>query len=223
MDENTFVHHYEPTLSTVKQVYICDSQQAINCINYFPNATELIFNEVFITSPTSMTTILNHIIPLKQLTKLAITCDRFSVQKVIKILCHTPNLHTLALKSMPCYRKNKDYTSIEESKDFQLTSNTNVITNVTCDAECTFEQIRLLTALCPQMQYLTLDTPSNTFEAIVRFLLDKTNPNTCHLFSLCFSRAWTNKFERLNTLIKSETLLDDYILKLVRSKIYLWW
>jgi len=192
-------------------------------MNYFPNATELIFNDVFSTHPASVTTILNRIIPLKQLTKLVIKCDRFSVQKMIKILCCASQIHTLVLKSMPCSRKQNDYTSIEESKDFKLVSNKNTITNVTCNGWFTLEQIKLLLALCPRLQYLTMNTFGTSLEPITRFLLDKTNQNTRHLYSLCFLTMWSNQFENLDTLIKSETLLDDYILKLIGGEIYLWW
>ncbi len=139
---------------------------------------------------------------------------------MIKILCCAPQIHTLILKSIACYRKKNDYTSIEESKDFQLVSNTNTITNVTCNGWCTLEQIKLLLTLCPRLQRLTLNTFDTLLERITRFLLDKTNQNTRYLCSICFSSSWNNPLEKLDTLIKSEILLDDYILKLIDGEIY---
>jgi hypothetical protein len=221
--DNTSLHHYESPLDTVQQVDIRRTQSIISCIDYFPNASKLIFHDVLTAPRTSMMTILNRIIPLKQLTQLVITCERFSVQKVIKILCYAPKLHTLMLKSMPCYRKNNDYASIEESQDFQLVSSANTITNVTVNA-CTLEQIKLLVALCPRLRCLTIDTFDSALVPITRFLLDKTNQNTRNLCSLCFLRVWNDRFERLiDNLIKSESLLDSYTLKLIGSKLYLWW
>ena len=59
---------------------------------------------------------------------------------------------------------------------------------------------------------------------IIRFVLDKTNQNTRHLYSLCFSRAYDNKWlENLDRLLKYELLLNDYTLKSVNSQLYSWW
>jgi hypothetical protein len=168
-------------------------------------------------------TILKQIIPLEQLTKLIIVCDGFTVQKVIKILFYAPNVHTLELQSILCYQKSNCYASIKKSKSFQQVCNTNIITNVTCDAECTLQQIKLLVALCPQIQHLTINALLDGIESIVRFLLDKTDHNTRHLCSLCFSKVYDISLEKVDMLIKSEALLDDYTLKIIDRKLCLWW
>jgi hypothetical protein len=223
LEQNTSVHHSESQLDSVQHVRIQSKESTINCRNYFPNAVELTFDDNFSASRASVVTTLNRIIPLQQLTKLTIKCDRFPVHKVIKILCHSPSIHTMILKSMPCYQKVNDYTSIKESEDFQLVSNTNVIKTVTCEAECTLEQIKFLVALCPRIEHLIIDTLSRDLEPITQFLLNKTNQNAHHLCSVCFSRACNNWLEKVDTIIKSETTLDDYMLKQVGWKLYLWW
>jgi len=59
---------------------------------------------------------------------------------------------------MPCYKKRNDYASIEESENFQFVSSTNAtIKNVTYDDVCKLEQIKLLVALCPRMECLTIN------------------------------------------------------------------
>lgn len=124
---------------------------------------------------------------------------------------------------MLCYQKSNDYTSIKESKDFRQVPKTNTITNVICNTGCTLDQIQLLVALCPRIQYVFIGGFATYMELITRFLLDKTNQNTRHLCSLCFSSGPIDRFERLNTLMQSERLLDDYSLKQINNKLYLWW
>jgi hypothetical protein len=190
-------------------------------MNYFPNATELTLEDGFSTTRNSIGTILSRIIPLKQLTKLVIECHYFSFMKMIDLLSHTPNIHTLIFESMPFYRN--DFISIEQSETFRFVSSTNNITDVTFKEKCTLEKLRLLVALCPRLQHLTINTFMKDLEPITGFLLERTNQNTSHLFSLCFLRACSSWYAKLNTLIKSEILLDDYMLKLVGTKLYLWW
>jgi hypothetical protein len=223
LEQNTSVDHSESKLDSVQEIRIQSEESTIDCRNYFPNAVELVVDDNFSAHPASAVTILNRIIPLKQLTKLIINCNRFSVQKVIKILCHSPKIHTLTLTSMPCYRKVNDYTSTEERNEFELVSNTNVITTVTCKTKCTLEHIKFLVALCPRIEHLIIDTLSRDLEPITQFLLNKTNQNARHLCSVCFSRACNNWLEKVDTIIKSETTLDDYMLKQVRWKLNLWW
>jgi hypothetical protein len=192
-------------------------------MNYFSNTTELILEDDFSATRSSIGTNLTRIIALKKLTKLVVKCDHFSVSKVMKILCYTPNMHTLILRSMPWYQQKNDCTTAEQNEDFQLVSNTNTIKNVTCDTVCTLRQIKLLVALCPRIQQLTIKTIVRNLEPITRFLLDKTNRNTRHLCSLCLSQVNRDCFEELETLINSETLLDDYTSKRIGGNLYLWW
>lgn len=209
--------------NAVQYVHIEDGKSIVDCKNSFPNTTELIFERCFSTNRASIVTDLDRILPLQQLTRLTIKCPQFSVQRLIKILCQTPHLHTLTLRSMPCYKRTKDYASIEQSEDFQFVSNTNSIRTVTCDAACTLPQIQLLVALCPQVNSLTINKRTSNLESIVRFLLDRTNANTRHLYLICFTRVWTNLMEKLDLLVESEALLKDYTLKKVNSTLYLWW
>lgn len=84
---------------------------------------------------------------------------------MIKILCRTPNIHTLALKSILFYGRSKDY--IEQSEELRLVPSTNTITNVSSGAECTLERIELLFALYPQTQRLTVNPRPDALETIL--------------------------------------------------------
>lgn len=108
------------------------------------------------------------------------------------------------------------------SFDFQSVSNINNITDVTCETECTFEKVKLLVALCPQMQHLTIDILVRDLESITQFLLDKTDQNASQLCSLWFSGRYKDWARKMDSLIRSKALADDYTLKGVEEKLYLW-
>ncbi|CAF3881052.1 unnamed protein product [Adineta steineri] len=182
-------------------------------------------NQVISNTPidnfTSSFWIKRRIIPLKQLTKLVVESNPLPLTKLIELLRCTPHIHTLVLKSMSLYGVN--YNSIQQNQSFQLVSNTNTITNVTCNGECTLEKLQILVALFSRIQHLTTKLYANNLESCVRFLLEKTNQNTNHLCLLSLLSAYKIWYTRLRTLIESETLLDDYMLKMIDWNLYLWW
>ena len=222
-NKNECLHKYQSSFNSVQYIDIKSKQSIVNCNNYFSNATQLIFNDILSTSHTTVASTLSLIVPLKQLTKLIIECNQFSFRKLIKILRYAPNIHVLELRSMVWYEKKNRYTSIRQSEDFQIVSQTNTITNITCDTERTIDQIKLLVALCPRIQYFATNTLIRDLEAIVRFLLDKDNQNTRHLHSLHLTRDHCNFFDKINSLIKTESLFDDCTLIKSDLDVYLWW
>lgn len=211
----------ETNQNSVQHVNVRNEESVLASTIYFPNATQLTLLNGFSTKRSSVVTILDRIIPLKQLTKLSIECHHFSFDKMIDLLYSTPNLHSLTFVSMPFYKC--DSTSIEKSEIFRLVSSTNHIRDMTFTEKCTLEKLKVLLMLCRRIQNLTISTLLNDFEVITRYLLDGSNPNTRHLSLLCFSRSSIGCFEKIDALIKSERLLEDYTLKSVGSKLYLWW
>ena len=205
--------HDECTLNSVQHVKIKSEKSITACMHYFPNATELTFSGRFNSTQPLITTILNGILPLKQLTKLVIQCNHFSLKKLVESLCLIPNVHTLVLGSMPFY--NGDHALIEQSETFRTVSTTNHIKDLSVSKKCPIKSMKLLLALCPRIQQLSVEAPGNTLEPMVQFLLDKNNPNTRHLYLLCFSSSYYNPTKKLDT--------NDYTLKPIGQNLYLWW
>lgn len=190
-------------------------------VGAFPNVTELTLSETFDVPHHSMETDLNRIIPLKQLTKLTLHCHRLPFDRMIQLLCFTPNINTLKLNSILLYRA--DSFSFPETEVFRIVSNTNIVTNLTVENECTLDKIELLTALFPRMEYLTMNLDKKDLESIARFLLSKFNYNTRYLSSLCISKRRRELVEIFKNLLETEDLLHDYMLKVIDRKLYLWW
>ena len=219
-NENIRLSCNEINLKSVDHVYIQDEKGLINCKNYFPNTTKLTFDGDFYIIYNSLSTILTRIIPLQRLRKLVINCPSFSFIKLIELLSLTPNVHTLILPCVICYRDG--YMSIERSKAFRLVSKNNMITNVTLESNCTLENVRMLITLCPRLECLTIKTHVENLQSTIRFLLERNYQNSRHLCTLCFLTATNALYKKLERLIKSEKLLNDFMLKLIGSKLYLW-
>jgi hypothetical protein len=172
-------------------------------------------------SHDSLATSLNRIIPVRQLTQLIIDCQRFSFEHLVELLSLTPNMHTLKFDSIQFY--GTDSVSIQQNETFILASKTNTVTNVTVEQECTLDKIQLLTTLFSRVEYLTINLSKENSEPILRFLLSKTSNGTRYLSLLCISKPCKGLVEQLKILIQSENLLDDYTIKMINGKWYLWW
>jgi hypothetical protein len=214
-------HLQETDLKSIKHVRIRSKQATKNCVNYFPNTTELAIEHYFKTYDDSISTTLNRIIPLTQLTKLVITSYDFPFKETVKLLCFTPNLHTLKFDSIPLRETNSKL--IKQSESFQHVSKTNKIQNLNLRGRCSMEKIQLIVNLFPQLESLKTGMNRKEIGQIIRYLFSKTNNKTRHLLFLCISETPKICLKELNTLIKLENLLVDYMIKFINCDLYLWW
>ncbi|CAF1049228.1 unnamed protein product [Adineta steineri] len=218
---STSLNSKKTHLQSVQHLQIDDANETIDCKYYFPNVTTLTLGYGFSRTRKLIASNLNHIIPLKQLTKLVIKSRYLSLTKLIEVLRFTPHIRTLIFESILLYRVN--YNSIQQNETFQLVSNTNMITNVTLKQTCNLDKIQLLVALFPRIQHLTIDHDMKDLQSTVRFLLKKTNQNTSQLCSIRLLSTRESWLTRLRTFIESETLITDYKLKKINTDIHLWW
>jgi hypothetical protein len=192
-----------------------------DCVNYFPNVTQLTLyiNKYGFVSSDSFLASLTRILSLKQLTKLVIKHDFVLFKDVIELLRFMPNIDTFTIAFMSI--EQGDYVSIQESENFQLVSNENIITNVTILKECAYEQIQLLINLFPRMHHLTIKMSVKDIKPITQLLLSRINDHTCRLFSLYIPEANAKQME-LKNIIESEKLFDDCCIRMMDNALYLW-
>ena len=164
---------------------------------------------------------LKRIIPLNQLNTLNIDCQNFCFKQFLRLLQFTPNIHTLTFDCQSISEQNS--ISIQQNEIFVLVSNSNIITNVFIKERYSSENIKLLVALCPRIQHLTIDTYAQHLQSIVSFILWKTKSNIQHLCSLSMKDTTKSIGQVLQTLIDSEKLLDNYLMELIDGELYIWW
>ncbi|CAF3356561.1 unnamed protein product [Rotaria socialis] len=102
---------------------ICSKYVSNNNVNYFPNVDELTIEEYFKTLDDSISTTLNHILPLKHLTKLVIKNSQFTFEQIINSILFTSNLYVLKLDLL-CFN-GINLKLIQPNERFQYVSNTN--------------------------------------------------------------------------------------------------
>jgi hypothetical protein len=212
--------HEKINFESINHIRIPSTKALNNCVNYFPNVTDLTLEYDHDISYGPLEIIFNRVIPLAQITKLLIECHYVSSEALIKLLHFAPNMHTLKLYFL--LSDDKEYAETQHCESFRLVSNTNIIKNVILSGMCTLIMAQFVIALCPRLDRLTTGIDRTNFESIVRILLSKTNNNTHQLFFLRITRVPKLCIRQLKKLIKSERILDDYLIDYVNRDLYLW-
>ncbi|CAF4059611.1 unnamed protein product [Adineta steineri] len=141
---------------------------------------------------------------------------------LVKLLSVAVNLHTLKFDYISIDEINP--VTIQQDVIFQLVSKTNVVKDLTLKCRSSLEIVELLFALCPRLQNLELHYNfTDLLRSLMRLILSKTSNNNRHLSSLCFIVETNETEENLKMVIKNDKLLDDYMLKCIDKKVYIWW
>ncbi|CAF5058847.1 unnamed protein product, partial [Rotaria sp. Silwood1] len=78
-----------------------------------------------------------------------------------------------------------------------------------------FEENQLFINSCQHLQHLIINTTIDDLEMDIRLLSNKYHCHNLHFYSLCILKATTYWAMKVQSLIRSEKLLNNYILKLV--------
>jgi hypothetical protein len=218
-DETVYSSNGEINSNAINHLHICCPRAFNKYTNYFPNVTDLTLDFKVDGHNESITNTLNRIIPLSIITKLIIESFCSSFIQLVELICLIPNLHILKLGFISI--DDREYTSIQQCQTFQYVSNRNTIKNITINNECTLEKVKMLVALCPGLENLTIGIDKKNLASIIRFLLSPTNAQ--RLFFLCTLNVPEPCLEEINTLIKLENLVRDYSIKFNKNNLYLWW
>ncbi|CAF4163292.1 unnamed protein product, partial [Rotaria sordida] len=221
IDEKLGLHHQRENFKSVKHLYIAGKIKP-NCRNYFSNVNQLTIGyNVEMLDDDSFITNLKCMIPLKQLTKLVINLRRFPFEEIIKLLCLTPNLHTLrfcaySLQEIDSYFTNNNILLQDILKK-------NKIENLVLTGKCSLNQIRFIVCVFSKLKYLKIGIDSTEISSIIQYLLSKTHDQAQHLFYLCISNIREVCLKETKDLIKLENLLDNYSIEFINEDLYLWW
>jgi hypothetical protein len=146
------------------------------------------------------------------ITSLDIGLHKMPLSLFIKVICSLPNL--LELKVHELSFDQRDSLSIEEKEDLDNYSISNKVTSVSHSAERHLTPF--LMNLCPRMECFEMFCKSSEIpEAYVRYILTKTITDVpkLHLLKLWIYKANDQTILKLQHLIDSEKLLDNYIIK----------
>jgi hypothetical protein len=155
---------------------------------------------------------LNSMFDVIQISYLNIYCDEMCVHTFIKILNRFPNLTAIRITGLQSYEEYENLKSYDK------------ITKLTLRKDF---QIDIILHLFPCLQYLSLQYISNhDIESIIRnTLLKITKKNVNHPMTLCIFglKIEYDKVEKINQMIKSENLLNDFTINRQFNRFYLQW
>ncbi|CAF1287375.1 unnamed protein product [Rotaria sp. Silwood1] len=220
-DNRNFQNIKEININSVTHLSIYNEEAIYNSINYFPNVIQLSIDYPFKTSNYSISTTLNRLLPLKQLTRLNFGHYIFPFEEIVKLLCFTRNLSVLQFEFS--LRNETDIKSIQESETFQFVSKTNKIKILNILNEYSFKQLELVAGLLPRVEYLKTHIGTRELKQMIRFLLTKCHGQLQDLFFLNISDMQIACIQDIYNLIKCENLLDHYFIDYVEDDLYIWW
>lgn len=160
-----------------------------------------------------------------QFTRLSINCRNISLGILVRILHLLPNLDSLQISMLPLLQPNYLFDDNDENNCF-ITSLKNKITKVNLDKITDMEQTHFILRLFPFIKYLQMDISGDfDLEKFRRFILIKSSTYIPDLCSLCLTvlHADNKIVDQLQTLIKSEKLLTNYMIKRICNHILFKW
>ncbi len=180
-DQDECLCDEESSFDAVRHIDIQNEETMNNCSIFFPNATELIVSIKFCGTCRLITTRLNRIVPLIQLTILTINCENFPFDQLVEILRFTPNSHTLTLSSILFTRDNPIFSvGLDALRSIVYK---NKLKNVIITNEKIFLIVTFFVCIYPRLEHFTIKFSNRLFNCCYQ----KLNVHTRHLFSLCFS------------------------------------
>ncbi|CAF0918213.1 unnamed protein product [Adineta steineri] len=207
--------------NAVHHVHILNKEATDNCIYYFPNANVLSIDNFYEHNLNEMIDNLDHIISLKNLTKLNILLYPYSFGRLIQLLLTTVNLVTLQLPRIFLHSNN--YQAIQLSETFRLVSNRNIIRNLILESTNDMDEVELLLNLCPQIQCFEINKCYRHAASIVRLLTWKSHTNNPYLIyiSIIVDND-INYLERLKKLSHQGNLFNQFVVKVQSNRVDLW-
>ncbi|CAF1290317.1 unnamed protein product [Adineta steineri] len=207
--------------NAVHHVRILNKETMDNCIYYFPNANELSVDNFYGHNSNGMIDNLDHIISLKNLTKLNILLYPYSFGRLIQLLLTTVNLVTLQLPRI--FIHSNDYQAIQLSETFRLVSNRNIIRNLILESANDMDEVELLLNLCPRIQCFEINKCYRHAASIVRLLTWKSHTNNPYLISISIIvHNDINYLERLKKLSHQGNLFNQFAVKVQSNRVDLW-
>ncbi|CAF4977123.1 unnamed protein product, partial [Rotaria sp. Silwood1] len=166
IDELLGLHHQQENLNSIEHIHMKTDIKS-NCRRYFSNVNRLTIETTFkISDGDSFITNLNHIVSLKQLTKLVIRTFDLTFEHIIKLLLLTPNLYTLEFCESSMWTI--DLNVIKQNIPFQYTLTENKIENLVVRGKCSLNQIQFIVYIFSKLKYLKIGIQETEIRSIIR-------------------------------------------------------
>jgi hypothetical protein len=217
-----FKCHKEIGVHCIQHLIIREQFATCQCIQYFPKVTKVTLYDSCIDSNWFTDTQFSSIMSLTQLNSLTIYTSMIKLNVIVDMLRLTPNVHTITFTFTTM--RGKELSSLQESETFQYVASHNRIKAIVFKQYYTMKIVQIMMNLCPRLQYLVFVISQNSLDPTFRYLLTETNQTTRDRFSICIYDVNAKQIEKLQTMIESQELVNNYLIKIVNDKFYFkWW
>ncbi|CAF1463797.1 unnamed protein product [Adineta ricciae] len=211
----------ETDLPHVQHLRISEENAIRSCTQFFPNVTSVTF--MYPPCPVLpngyVITQLGLIVPLKELTKVTLDIPSMRLRSIVELIRLTPNVHTMTFTFRTML--SEDFNAIEQSELFRYVINRNQIRKMIFKVYYTKRLIQTMMNLCPNLQNLAFSVSKKSLVPTFQYLLTKTMHDRLSLCVFGLNATW---IEELQTLIKSQELTKNYLIKTISDKLYFkWW
>ncbi|CAF1154835.1 unnamed protein product [Adineta ricciae] len=220
IDESNYLKNHKNNFNSVRHVRISSSDSLLSSNHHFPNATELTLENISCNHSDSLINHLKQSISLENVSKLNIMSMKYSFGKVIELLSLIPNINTLEISRI--FIDLTQIDQIENSESFQRVSKRTRIRNVIITRINQVEEIQFLFNLCSQIQICQIHRCQNCTASIVRLLTAKNIDIAPNLVSLHIGTDDKSYLYRLDIVIRSGKLINDWNVNLQQNLIHLW-
>ncbi|CAF1333050.1 unnamed protein product [Adineta ricciae] len=214
--------HVDMNYRSIHHLIIPEMVESCKCIPYFPNVTKMTLSGDCVDSFYLSGARLSFILSFKQLTSLAICTVMDGFDIIFSILHYTPNVHSLTFTFTTT--RSKGLSSFHKGQSYQYIVNHNQIKTIIFNAHYTKKLVQFFMDLCPRLQYLIYGMSEKSLEATFQYVLTETNQTAYNQFSLCIFDVNANWIDKLQTIIESQELKKNHLIKTVNNKFYFkWW
>ena len=204
----------------VECIQIHDENTISTCKQYFPNTNQLLLSIDPAKCAESLRNILENLMPVKQLTKLTITCQcKLSIEQFLHLLNVIPNMQTLCL-SLNWFHVN--LVDIQQSEIFRNITESNKISYLSINIPYNLEVLKFFVALCRRVQHLTIETlRTRKYEEYIQYFIsnrERILPDLCFLH---LSNGNTSANRCLATIAKKFNVSDKLRCKTIGTHLYI--
>ncbi|CAF1564677.1 unnamed protein product, partial [Rotaria sp. Silwood1] len=158
------------------------------------------------------------------ITSLNIDLRYSTINLLIHFIYDLPNLNSLCMSCLPLLEVN---ISADTQSKLQSISINNKITRVNLEKLIEIKQLQFIINLCQRLEFLQVECTNNVnIELVIRFIMMSYRTKSLlfiHLLCLHFPTADQKMIVKIQKIIDSEKLLNDYSIKRNLDKIYLQW
>ena len=213
-DKKSYKNIPEINLNVAQHIVIHGSKETNDFVNYFPKTTKL----TLVNRAKSMSTIHNHVVNLNRLTELSIKFTDVSLDDILDLLIHTPNLYSLNMDQLTI-------ESDENNRKFRYVATHNRLRKIDINSVKTLGDMELILRLFPKLEHLKTGLSNRQSGICIYFFMKDLffgSSNDPHLVFLCLKKLQKSHFTELKICLSRDVFSVNYTMQYIGEDLCVW-